>query len=97
MDLLDSIMKGMDKPPTTNKTDQQMKISTNKCLEKFTKSLWISKFSELKEHQENLVKERDLLTKFRLKIQAKITDFNNNEDKQCLQFPPMQSVFRTIM
>ena len=77
MDLLDSIMKGMDTPPTTNKTDQQIK-------------------KKQKEHQENLIKERDLLTKFRIKIQTKITDFNNS-DKESLQFAPMASIFRTIM
>lgn len=90
MDLLDSILKGMEKPPTIKKPVIKNKEQREK-LEKLQK-----------ERQEAAKKQKELVNKFRIDIASKIkkfVDLPKTEDPNTtkLVLKPMSKIYRSIV
>ena len=90
MDLLDSILTGMEKPPAVKKPEIKNKEKREK-LEKMQK-----------ERQEATRKHKEMLDKFRTDISKRIRDFVNtpisNDPKSFkLQLKPMSKICRSIV
>lgn len=90
MDLLDSILNGMEAPPSVKKPV----IKDKEKREKFEK--------QQKERQEAAKKQKSMLDKFRIDIAKKIRDFVNkpitsSQDTFKLVLEPMNKLYRSIV
>lgn len=87
MDLLDSILSGMQKPPEVKKPV----IKDKEKREKFEKLQ--------RQRNEAAKKQKDILDKFRLDISNKIKDFVNkpHETSTKLKLEPMSKIYRSIV
>lgn len=81
MDLLGSILKSMDKPPSVGVTEQQKKVLKKQQ-------------DDLKKHQEQ---ERTALKKFQEKIENQITAFVQDDTLKEIKMEPMDKVRRSII
>lgn len=90
MDFLDSILNGMDKPPTVKRPE----IKDKEKREKFEKMQ--------RERKEAARKHKEMVDKFRIDISKRIRDFVNSPttsdlDTVKMQLKPMSKLYRTIV
>lgn len=90
MDLLDSILSGMEKPPTVKRPEIKDKDKREK-MEKLAK-----------ERQEAARKQKEAMSKFRSDLDKKIKDFTNYpttdaEETYKLELKPMNKLYRSIV
>lgn len=79
MDLLDSILSSMQKPPSASEAQKNAMKKQKEALERKQRE------------------ERNIINKFRKRVEEKITNFVKDGTIPCLQFEPMEQMYRSII
>ncbi|KAJ2943554.1 hypothetical protein O0L34_g16662 [Tuta absoluta] len=79
MDLLDSILNSMQKPPSASEAQKNA----------------MKKQKEAMERKQN--EERNMINRFRKRVEEKISDFIKEGKQPHLQFEPMEQMYRSII
>lgn len=79
MDLLDSILNSMQKPPTASEAQKHALKKQKEAIERKQKE------------------EKNMLSRFRKRVEEKISNFIKDGTKPYLQFEPMEQTYRSII
>lgn len=79
MDLLDSILNSMQKPPSASEAQKDAMRKQKEAIERRQKE------------------EKNMINRFRKRVEEKISDFVKNANKPHIQFEPMEQMYRSII
>ncbi|KAJ8715896.1 hypothetical protein PYW08_013181 [Mythimna loreyi] len=79
MDLLDSILNSMQKPPTASEAQKNAMRKQKEAMENRQKE------------------ERNMINRFRKRVEEKISNFIKDGTKPHIQFEPMEQMYRSII